>query len=160
LHPLYSEEFKDYNVNTLSYRTVSANKQTVSRDWILIDAENQVVGRLAAKIANLVRGKHKPYFTPHVDCGDKVVVINADKIRFTGKKMSDKVYLHYTGYPGGQRSITPDKLMAKKPEEVLTLAVRGMLPGNKLRKEFLKNLFIYAGSEHPHQAQNPKSLEL
>jgi large subunit ribosomal protein L13 len=147
-------------VDTLSYKTVSANNQTVVRNWHIIDAENQIVGRLATTIANLIRGKHKASFTPHVNTGDKVIVINADKVRFTGKKMEDKVYLHYTGYPGGQRATTPAKLMAKKPEEVLRTAVHGMLPGNKLKKEFLKNLFLYAGTEHPHGAQNPKPYEL
>ena len=147
-------------MDTLSYKTISANKQTEKHEWIQIDAENMVVGRLASQIANFVRGKHKASFTPHVNCGDKVVVINADKIRFTGTKMSDKIYLHYTGYPGGQRATTPAKLLAKRPEDILQKAVRGMLPGNKLRAQFLKNLFIYAGSEHPHQAQNPKKIEL
>jgi large subunit ribosomal protein L13 len=146
-------------VDTLSYKTISANKQTVQRDWILIDAEDQIVGRLATQIANIIRGKNKACFTPHANCGDKVIVINADKVRFTGKKMTDKIYLHHTGHPGGQRETTPAKLLVKKPEEVLTKAVRGMLPGNKLRAQFLKNLFIYAGSEHPHQAQNPKTLQ-
>jgi large subunit ribosomal protein L13 len=147
-------------VDTLSYKTVSANSQTVSRDWHIIDAENQIVGRLATTIANLVRGKNKASFTPHANTGDKVIVINAEKVRFTGKKMDDKVYLHYTGYPGGQRSTTPAKLMVKKPTEVLKLAVYGMLPSNKLRKEFLKNLFLYEGTEHPHEAQNPKPYTL
>jgi large subunit ribosomal protein L13 len=147
-------------VDTLSYKTISANSKTVQHNWILIDAEDQVVGRLASKIANLVRGKHKASFTPHINCGDKVVVINADKIRFTGKKFDDKIYLHYTGYPGGQRETTPAKLISKKPEDIIIMAVRGMLPGNKLRKEFLKNLFVYAGAEHPHQAQNPKTIQL
>ena len=147
-------------MDTLSYKTISANNKTVERKWHVIDAENQIVGRLATTIANLIRGKHKASFTPHANTGDKVIVINADKIRFTGKKMDDKVYLHYTGYPGGQRATTPAKLMVKKPTEVLKLAVYGMLPSNKLRDEFLKNLFLYAGSEHPHAAQNPKPFEL
>jgi large subunit ribosomal protein L13 len=147
-------------VEALSFKTISANKQTVKRDWILIDAENQVVGRLATKIAMLVRGKHKASFTPHVDTGDKVIVINADKVRFTGKKMDKKQYVRYTGYPGGQRFATPADFLAKKPEEIIRFAVHGMLPGNKLKAVFLKNLFIYAGSEHPHAAQNPKTLEL
>jgi large subunit ribosomal protein L13 len=147
-------------VEALSFKTISANKQTVKRDWILIDAENQVVGRLATKIAMLVRGKHKPNFTPHVNTGDKVIVINAEKIRFTGKKMSDKEYIRYTGYPGGQRFATPADLLERKPEEVLRNAVHGMLPGNKLKAQYLKNLFLYVGTEHPHAAQNPKTLEL
>jgi large subunit ribosomal protein L13 len=147
-------------VESLSFKTISANKQTVKRDWILIDAENQVVGRLATKIAMLVRGKHKASFTPHVNTGDKVIVINADKVRFTGKKMDKKEYVRYTGYPGGQRFATPADLMNRKPEEVLRLAVHGMLPGNKLKAQFMKNLFIYASAEHPHAAQTPKTLEL
>jgi large subunit ribosomal protein L13 len=147
-------------VDTLSYKTISANRNTVVKDWYIIDAEDQIVGRLASRIANVIRGKHKASFTPHVNCGDKVIVINADKIRFTGKKMSDKEYIHYTGYPGGQRFITPEKLLEKKPADVLTMAVRGMLPGNKLRKQFLGNLHVYAGAVHPHQAQNPKTLNL
>jgi len=147
-------------VDTLSYKTISANKQTVVQNWHIIDAENQIVGRLATTLANLIRGKHKASFTPHVNTGDKVIVINADKIRFTGKKMSDKIYLHYTGYPGGQRAATPERILAKKPTEVLRKAVEGMLPGNKLDKEFMKNLFLYVGTEHPHAAQNPKPYEL
>jgi large subunit ribosomal protein L13 len=147
-------------VDTLSYKTISANAKTVTRSWYVIDAENMVVGRLASRIAMLIRGKHKATFTPHVDCGDKVIVINADKVRFTGKKMTDKEYVHYTGYPGGQRFATPEELLSRKPEEVLRKAVYGMVPGNKLRKPIMKNLFLYAGSEHPHQAQNPKKVEL
>ena len=146
-------------MNTLSYKTVSANAQTVTREWYLIDAEDLIVGRVATRIAMLIRGKHKPTFTPHVDCGDKVIVINAEKIRFTGKKMQDKQYIHYTGYPGGQRFATPAQLLTRKPEEVLRKAVYGMVPGNKLRKPVMKNLHIYAGPEHPHVAQNPKKLE-
>lgn len=147
-------------MDTLSYKTISANSKTVVRNWHIIDAENMIVGRLATTVANLIRGKHKASFTPHANTGDKVIVINADKVRFTGKKMEDKIYLHFTGYPGGQRAATPAQILAKKPEEVLRNAVHGMLPGNKLRKEFLKNLFIYAGNEHPHAAQNPKPFEL
>jgi large subunit ribosomal protein L13 len=147
-------------VDTLSYKTVSANKQTVVHNWHLIDAEDLIVGRLASKIAMLIRGKHKATFTPHVNCGDKVIVINAEKVRFTGKKMTDKQYIHYTGYPGGQRFASPAILLSYKPDEVIRKAVHGMLPGNKLRKEYLKNLHIYAGAEHPHTAQNPKKLEL
>ena len=142
-------------MDTLSYKTVSSNKQTVEHKWFIIDAENQIVGRLATEIAMIIRGKNKASFSPHVNCGDKVVVINAEKVRFTGKKMEDKEYIHYTGYPGGQRFTTPAKLMDKKPGQVLLNAVTGMLPGNKLKKVYLKNLHIYAGTEHPHAAQNP-----
>jgi large subunit ribosomal protein L13 len=147
-------------VETLSYKTISVNKKTASHNWYIIDAEDQIVGRMASKIANIIRGKNKPDFTPHVNGGDKVIVINAEKIRFTGKKMQDKEYIHYTGYPGGQRFITPAKMLVKKPTDVVTLAVRGMLPANKLRKQFLGNLYVYAGTEHNHDAQAPKKLDL
>ena len=147
-------------MDSLSYKTVSVNTKTASHNWYIIDVQDQVVGRAASKIANIIRGKNKPDFTPHVNGGDKVVIINADKIKFTGKKMNDKEYIHYTGYPGGQRFITPAKLLVKKPEDIITLAIRGMLPSNKLRKQFLSNLYVYAGTEHPHDAQNPQALDL
>ncbi len=147
-------------MDSLSYKTISVNSKTATHNWYIIDVQDQIVGRAASKIANIIRGKNKPDFTPHVNGGDKVVVINADKVKFTGKKMGDKEYIHYTGYPGGQRFITPEKLMAKKPEDVITLAIRGMLPANKLRKQFLSNLHVYAGTEHPHDAQTPKVLDL
>jgi len=147
-------------VDTLSYKTVAAKSSTVVSEWLVIDAENMVVGRLAAQLAKIIRGKNKPSFSPHVNCGDKVIILNAEKVRFTGNKMNDKIYIHYTGYPGGQREITPARLMTKKPEDVLKMAVRGMLPANKLRKEYLNNLFIYVGGEHPHSAQNPKTITL
>lgn len=147
-------------MNTPSYKTISASKATASHNWLIIDAENQVVGRLATTIANLIRGKNKPDFTPHDNTGDKVIVINAEKIRFTGNKMNDKEYLHYTGYPGGQRSTTPAKLLVRKPTEILHNAVHGMLPGNKLKAQYLKNLFLYAGTEHPHGPQNPQPYDL
>lgn len=147
-------------MDTLSYKTISANSKTTTHNWYIVDAEDQIVGRMASKIANIIRGKNKPDFTPHVNGGDKVVIINAEKIRFTGSKMQDKEYIHYTGYPGGQRFITPAKLLVKKPEDVLKMAIRGMLPANKLRKEFLGNLHVYAGAEHPHDAQTPVKLDL
>lgn len=146
-------------MDTISFKTKSANKSTVEKKWYLVDAENMVVGRVATRIANIIRGKHKPSFTPHVDCGDKVVVINAEKVRFTGKKMNKKEYIRYTGYPGGQRSITPREVIDKHPERILEYAVKGMLPNNKLRKVFLKNLHVYAGTEHGHAAQQPEKLE-
>lgn len=146
-------------MDSLSYKTRSANKATVQKRWFVIDAENQTVGRLASAIAKVIRGKNKPDFTPHVDCGDKVIVLNADKVRFTGKKMQTKEYLSHTNYPGGQRSITANDLMQKKPTEVLRRAVRGMLPNNRLRDVYLKNLITYTGSEHPHEAQKPQTLE-
>lgn len=146
-------------MDSLSYKTKSANKQTVTKEWFVVDAENQVVGRLASKIAKIVRGKHKASFTPHVDCGDKVIVLNADKVKFTGNKLTEKVYLSHSGYPGGQKSITASQLLQKKPHEVIRRAVKGMLPNNRLRDVYLKNLMIYTGGEHPHQAQKPKTID-
>ncbi len=147
-------------MNTLSFKTVSANKKTVTKNWIVVDADAEILGRLSSKIAMIIRGKNKPGFTPHVDCGDRVIVINADKVRLTGKKWTEKLYVSYTGYPGGQRFITPKKLMEKHPNRMLEKAVRGMLPKNKLGDALIKNLYVYAGSEHPHVAQNPESVKL
>jgi len=146
-------------VNTLSYKTVSANKNTVNKEWIVVDAEGEILGRLASQIAKVIRGKHKPTFTPHVDCGDNVIVINADKIKLTGNKLSDKVYVRYTGYPGGQRFVSPKELLAKHPERLVEKAVRGMLPKNRLGRQLFKNLYVYAGPEHKHEAQNPKPVK-
>lgn len=146
-------------MNTLSYKTVSANKQTVDRKWFIVDAEDEKVGRLATRIASVLRGKHKPSFTPHVDTGDYVIVVNADKVRFTGSKMQDKVYLSYSGYPGGQKAKTAEQLMAKKPTAVLQIAVRGMLPKTKLGNAMVKKLFVYKGTEHPHAAQKPAEFK-
>jgi large subunit ribosomal protein L13 len=145
-------------VDTLSYKTISANKATVQKAWFVVDAENQVLGRVCSEIAKIIRGKHKPSYTPHVDCGDQVIVINADKIRLTGKKMTDKVYIRHTGYPGGQRFATPREVLAKNPRGVVESAVKGMLPKNRLGRVLFNNLFVYAGSEHPHAAQQPKEL--
>jgi large subunit ribosomal protein L13 len=147
-------------VDTLSYKTVSANKATVTKEWVVIDATDQVVGRLASRIALILRGKNKPSFTPHVDCGDNVIVINAEKVRLTGKKMTDKVYVRHTGYPGGQRFASPKELLTRKPLAVVEHAVKGMLPKNRLGAELFRNLFVYVGSEHPHQAQQPKEIHL
>ena len=147
-------------MDTLSYKTVSANKETVKKDWYVVDATNQVLGRLSSKIAKVLRGKHKADFTPHVDSGDNVIIINAEKIRLTGKKMNDKQYVRHTGYPGGQRFINPKDLLVKSPTKVIYFAVKGMMPKNRLSDSVLKNLYIYAGSEHNHQAQNPKELNL
>jgi large subunit ribosomal protein L13 len=146
-------------VNTLSYKTVSANNKTVDKQWVVVDAEGEILGRLSSNIAKVIRGKNKPSFTPHVDCGDNVIVINADKVKLTGDKMSDKVYVRYTGYPGGQRFITPKELMQKHPTRIIEKAVRGMLPKNRLGRAIFKNLYIYAGNEHPHVAQNPKEIK-
>lgn len=145
-------------MNTLSYKTVSANKKTVNKEWVVVDAEGEILGRLATKIAMAIRGKNKPSFTPNVDCGDNVIVINADKVKLTGNKFSDKTYVSYTGYPGGQRFISPKELMAKHPERVIEKAVRGMLPKNRLGRALFGNLHVYAGSEHPHAAQSPKAI--
>ncbi|PHI19469.1 50S ribosomal protein L13 [Lewinellaceae bacterium SD302] len=147
-------------MNTLSYKTKSANESTVVREWHVIDADGEVVGRLASRIATVLRGKHKPDYTPHFDNGDHVIVINAEKVRFTGQKMSKKVYLRHTGYPGGQRAATPNDLLARKPELVLRNAVKGMLPKTKLGRAQIKKLHLYAGAEHPHSAQQPKEFKL
>lgn len=143
-----------------SYKTVSANAQTVNKEWLVIDATDLVVGRLASRLALILRGKNKVNFTPHVDCGDNIIVINAEKVRFTGKKLADKVYVRHTGYPGGQRFATPKELLSRKPIAVLEEAVRGMLPKNRLGADMFRNLYVYEGSEHPHQAQQPKTINL
>jgi len=147
-------------MNTLSYKTVSANKNTVNKEWVLIDAENQVLGRLASAAAILLRGKHKPSFTPHVDCGDNVIIINADKIRLTGNKWDNKVYIRHSGYPGGQRSTTAREMMTKKPTAMVEKAIKGMLPKNKLGAEMFRNLKVYAGSEHNQEAQKPRKINI
>ncbi|MDP3398869.1 MAG: 50S ribosomal protein L13 [Bacteroidales bacterium] len=147
-------------MDTLSYKTVSANKATVTKEWVVIDATDQVLGRFASRIALILRGKHKPSYTPHVDCGDNVIVINADKVRLTGKKMTEKVYVRHTGYPGGQRFATPKELLTRKPLAVVEHAVKGMLPKNRLGAELFRNLFVYTGPEHPHEAQQPKEIHL
>jgi large subunit ribosomal protein L13 len=146
-------------VNTLSYKTLSAKNEEVVRKWYVIDAEGQVVGRMCSRIANVLRGKHKPSFTPHTDCGDHVIVINAEKVRFTGKKLDLKEYLRYSGYPGGQKSTTPRVMLSKKPESVVEIAVKGMLPKNTLGRQMYRKLHVFAGSEHPHQAQNPEPFK-
>ncbi len=147
-------------MDTQSYKTVSANPQSVVKEWVVIDATNLVLGRLASEVAVILRGKRKVYYTPHVDCGDNVIVINAEKVRLTGKKLTDKVYVRHTGYPGGQRFATPKDLLARKPVAVLEGAVKGMLPKNRLGAKLFGNLYVYAGSEHPHQAQSPKIINL
>jgi large subunit ribosomal protein L13 len=147
-------------MNTLSYKTVSANSATVNKEWVIIDAENEVLGRLATKAANFLRGKYKTNFTPHVDCGDNVIIINAEKVKLTGNKLNDKEYLRHTGYPGGQRVSTPRQLLAKKPEAIIEKAIKGMLPKNRLGAALFRNLYVYAGPEHPHQAQQPKAINL
>ncbi|WP_442267693.1 50S ribosomal protein L13 [Tenacibaculum sp. ZS6-P6] len=147
-------------MNTLSYKTVSANKATVNKEWVVVDADGQSLGRLASKVAKLIRGKHKPNYTPHVDCGDNVVVINAEKINLTGSKWNDKTYIRHTGYPGGQRSLTAQEMFDKNPTRLVEKAVKGMLPKNKLGSTLFRNLYVYAGAEHAQEAQKPKSINL
>ncbi|MFW5793752.1 MAG: 50S ribosomal protein L13 [Bacteroidota bacterium] len=147
-------------MDTLSYKTISTNKETATKEWVLVDAENEILGRLSTKVAKLLRGKLKPNFSPHVDCGDNVVIINAEKIVLSGNKMDTKEYVRHTGYPGGQRFTKVGDLLQKRPEEVINKAVKGMLPKNRLGSAILKNLYVYAGTEHPHQAQKPKKINL
>ncbi len=147
-------------MNTISYKTVSANSQTVTKNWVLVDAEGQTLGRLASNIAYLLRGKNKPDFTPHVDCGDNVVVINAEKIVLSGQKATDKQYVRHTEYPGGQRFTTPEELLMKRPTKVLENAVKGMLPKNRLGRELFRNLYVYEGAEHKQEAQKPTKIEI
>lgn len=146
-------------MNTLSYKTVSANKATVIKEWVIIDAEGAVLGRIASLVASMLRGKHKTNFTPHVDCGDNVIVINAEKVALTGKKWSDKEYVRYTGYPGGQRFTTAEEMLKKNPIALVEMAVKGMLPKNRLGSALYRNLHIYAGTSHPHEAQKPRKVE-
>ena len=146
-------------MDTLSYKTKSANKATVQKEWFVVDATDQVVGRMCSQIAKIVRGKHKPSFTPNVNCGDGVIVINAEKVKFTGNKMTDKVYIHHTMYPSGQRTATPEDMMAKDPTRIIKHAVAGMLPKNSLGRDCLKNLFVYVGPNHNQEAQQPKELK-
>jgi large subunit ribosomal protein L13 len=147
-------------VDTLSYKTKSANKQTVEKEWLIVDAKDEVLGRLASKVAFLLRGKHKASYTPHVDCGDNVIVINAEKVVLTGNKLTEKQYVRHSGYPGGQRFSTPEELLAKKPFSVVENAVRGMLPKNRLGRELFRNLHVYVGPEHKQEAQQPKMIDL
>ncbi|NJX16022.1 50S ribosomal protein L13 [Tamlana crocina] len=147
-------------MDTLSYKTISANKATVNKEWVVVDAEGQALGRLASKVAKLLRGKHKPNFTPHVDCGDNVIVINADKVTLSGNKWNDKTYIRHTGYPGGQRSLTATELYGKDPARVVEKSVKGMLPKNKLGADLFRNLTVVVGTEHKHEAQKPKAINL
>lgn len=132
----------------------------MEREWFLVNAEGKMLGRLASEIAQVLRGKHKPIYTPHLDCGDYVIVVNAEKVRVTGRKLDQKMYYHHTGYPGGIKSISLRNQLQKHPERVLQAAVRGMLPKNRLGRKMLKKLKVYAGDSHPHQAQQPTVLEL
>ena len=147
-------------MDTLSYKTIAANKSTVNKLWVLGDAEGQTLGRLASKVAILLRGKHKPNFTPHVDCGDNVVIINASKVNLTGNKWEDKTYIRYTGYPGGQRSLSANQLFEKNPSTIIEKSVKGMLPKNKLGSELFRNLYVYNDSNHNQDAQKPVTINL
>ena len=147
-------------MDTLSYKTVSANKATASKEWIIVDAEGQVLGRLASKVAKILRGKNKSSFTPHVDCGDNVIVVNAEKVALTGNKLSDKTYIRHTGYPGGQRKQTATDVLAKYPERLVEKAVKGMLPKNRLGRKLFTNLHVVIGAEHKYEAQKPKVVDL
>ena len=155
-------------MDTLSYKTLTPNAQSVEKEWVLIDATDQVLGRLCSQVAKILRGKHKPCYSPFVECGDNVIIINADKMVLTGKKMTDRIYYTYTGYPGGQRELTPEVLMKKslnkhlKPgmHPLYIRVVKGMLPKNRLGRKLIKNLHVYNGPNHPHEAQNPRVLDL
>ncbi|MBV6647015.1 MAG: 50S ribosomal protein L13 [Cyclobacteriaceae bacterium] len=146
-------------MDTLSYKTLSVNKATADKKWLIVDADAKILGRLASEVAKLIRGKHKPGYTPHVDCGDNVIVLNADKIRLTGKKWTDKQYVRHTGYPGGQRTQTPLEVKAKSSTILVESAVRGMLPKNRLGRQLFKNLHVYTGAEHPHEGQQPTEVK-
>ena len=147
-------------MNTLSYKTVSANKATANKEWVVVDAAGQPLGRMASKVAKILRGKHKTNFTPHVDCGDNVIVLNAGQVALLGNKWADKEYIWHTGYPGGQKSLTAEELQKKDTLRLIEHAVRGMLPKNRLGRAILKNLHVYEGSEHKHEAQQPKVINL
>lgn len=154
------KQLKIKTVNTQSYKTVSLNKATVDKKWVVIDATDLALGRLASRVALVLRGKTKPGYTPHVDCGDNVIVVNAEKVALKGKKMTERVYVRHTGYPGGQRFTTPAEILAKRPADLIRRSVRGMLPKTNLGERIFRNLHVYAGPEHPHQAQNPKTIQL
>ena len=147
-------------MNTLSYKTVSANKATANKEWVVVDAAGQPLGRMASKVAKILRGKHKTNFTPHVDCGDNVIVLNAGQVALSGNKWADKEYIWHTGYPGGQKSLTAEELQKKDSLRLIEHAVRGMLPKNRLGRTILKNLHVYEGSDHKHEAQQPKVINL
>lgn len=147
-------------MDTLSYKTISANKATVNKEWLLVDAQGEILGRLASKVAKLIRGKHKASYTPHVDCGDNVIIINADKVRLTGNKFTDRVHFRHSGYPGGQKAESPSQIFAKKPEKLIEHAVKGMLPKNRLGRKLFGNLHVFVNTEHPHEAQKPRTINL
>lgn len=147
-------------MDTLSYKTISANKATVNKEWVVVDATGQSLGRLCSKVAKLLRGKYKPNFTPHVDCGDNVIIINADKVELTGNKWTEREYATYSGYAGGQRIITPERLKQKGTDRLFRKVVKGMLPKNRLGNKLINNLYVYDGEEHGHEAQKPKTIDI
>ncbi len=147
-------------MDTLSYKTVSANKNTVQKEWVVVDATDQILGRLAARVAMILRGKHKASFTPHVDCGDNVIIINAEKVKLTGLKAQQREYIRHSGYPGGQKSETVESLMNRRPTAVVERSIKGMLPKNRLGSELFRNLHVFVGEKHPHEAQQPKKIDL
>ncbi|MCI5058894.1 MAG: 50S ribosomal protein L13 [Flavobacteriales bacterium] len=147
-------------MDTLSYKTVSVNKQNADKKWLLVDAEGKTLGRLSSEVAKHLRGKYKPSFTPHADCGDNVIIINAEKIKLSGEKLTQKKYVSHSGYPGGQKITTPAEILEKNPKSIVERAIKGMLPKNRLGREVYRNLFVYEGTEHPHEAQKPTKLEL
>ncbi len=147
-------------MNTISYKTVSANENTVNKQWVVVDAHDQILGRLVSRVALILRGKHKPDYTPHVDCGDNVIIINADKIRLTGKKWTDKEYIRHSGYPGGQKSETPKELYARNPARIIEMSVKGMLPKNRLGAALFRNLHVFNGPEHDKSSLKPKQIDL
>jgi len=147
-------------VDTLSYKTISANKATAQKEWVIVDAADMVLGRLSSKVAKLLRGKYKPSYTPHVDCGDNVIILNAEKVKLTGNKLNQRLFFYYSGYPGGRKDVTPAQLIAKSPEKLVERAVKGMLPKNRLGSQLYRNLYVYAGTEHKHSAQQPKVIDI
>ena len=151
---------KQKEVDTLSYKTVSANKDTVQKEWVLVDATDQILGRLASRVAMILRGKHRPDFTPHVDCGDNVIIINAEKVKLTGNKATQREYIRHSGYPGGQKSETVESLMRRRPAAVVERSIKGMLPKNRLGSEMFRNLHVFVGPEHTHEAQKPRTIDL
>ena len=160
MHPFYIRILKKIKVDTLSYKTLSANKETANKEWFVVDAEGQTLGRMASKVAKVLRGKYKTNFTPHADCGDYVVIINAGKVIMTGNKMTDRRIFSHTGYPGGQKRVSPSDMLAKDETSLVRHAVKGMLPKNKLGAAILRNCYIYPDLEHDKQAQKPKELNL
>lgn len=147
-------------MDTLSFKTQQPKKQEIQKQWLIVDATDQTLGRFASRVAYLLRGKHKPYFAPHLDCGDHVIVINAEKIRLSGKKIFEKTYIHHTGYPGGQREIPIKQMFARYPERIIELAVKRMLPKNRLGRRIFTHLHVYRNDQHKHQAQNPIAFDL